>query len=49
LADENRKLFWGKVTLEKIVKESEIFLKIGGKSETGGKCIIASGDGRPWQ
>ena len=43
LVDENRKLILEKVTFWKFPTESEIFLKIGGKSETGGKCIMASG------
>ena len=40
------KYFWEKVKLGKFSTESEKFVEIGGKSETGGKRIIASGDGR---
>jgi len=37
------KLLAEKVKLEKFSTESENFSEIWGKSETGGKCIIASG------
>ena len=39
LADENQE----KVKLRKFSSESENCSKIGGKSETGGKCIMVSG------
>ena len=42
LADENGKHFREKVKFEKLSTESENFSKIGGKSETGGKCIMVS-------
>ena len=46
--DENRKFFREKVKCYKFSKESKIFSKTWGKSETGGKCIMVSGgDGRP--
>src|SRR6218665_3152122 len=35
--------FWEKVKLGKCFTESEKFSEIGRKSETGGKCIFASG------
>jgi len=47
LADENQEIFLEKVKLRKFSTESEKFLKIGGKSETGGKCIIVSGGWTP--
>jgi len=43
LADENREIFREKVKFLKFSTESEIFSKIGGKYETEGKCIMASG------
>jgi len=42
LADENHEIFREKVKLRKFSTESEIFSKIGGKSKTGGKCIMVS-------
>jgi len=48
LADENQKNFQEKVKFRKFSTESENLSKIGGKSEMGGKCIMASeGDGCP--
>src|SRR6218665_219781 len=43
LADENQEIFPEKVTFIKFSSEPENFSKIGGKSETGGKCIMVSG------
>jgi len=43
LADENRKIFREKVKFGKFSTESENFSEIGKKSETEGKCIMASG------
>ena len=42
MADENREIIWERVKLKKFPRESENFLEIAGKSETRGKCIIAS-------
>ena len=43
-----QEIFREKVKLRKFPTESENFSKTGGKSETGGKCIMVSeGDGRP--
>src|SRR6218665_3739953 len=48
LAYENQEIFREKVKLRKFSSESENYSKIGGKSETGGKCIMVSeGNGRP--
>ena len=47
LADENRKKISGKVKFGKLFAESEIFSKIGVKSETGGNASWSQGDGRP--
>ena len=47
MSDENREIFLEKVKLGKFSTESEMFFEIRGKSETEGKCIIASGGGRP--
>src|SRR6218665_3554724 len=43
LADENGKFFREKVKCYKFSKESKKNSKTGGKSETGGKCIMVSG------
>ena len=40
---ETFKKIWEKVKLLKFPMESEKFSEKGGKSETGGKCIFASG------
>jgi len=42
-ADENREIFRKKVKFRKFSTTSEILSKIGGKSETGGKYIMALG------
>jgi len=47
LADENGEIFREKVKFLKFSRDSEIFLKIGEKSETGKKCIMASGGWTP--
>jgi len=44
LADEDLKKFLEKVKLGKFPREPEFFVGNRGKSETGGKCIIASGE-----
>src|SRR6218665_953149 len=47
-ADESQEIFREKVKLSKNFRKSENVCEIGGKSETGGKCIMVSeGDGRP--
>src|SRR6218665_684351 len=45
--DENQEIFREKVKFEKFSSEFEKFLKIGGKSETGGECIMVSGGWMP--
>ena len=42
-ADENREIFQEKVKFGKFSTDGEHFSETGGKSETEGKCIIASG------
>jgi len=42
LADENRKILSEKVKLGRFSMKSKFFFGNRGKSETGGKCIIAS-------
>jgi len=42
LADENGKFFREKGNFLTFSRKSKKNLKIGGKSETGGKCIMAS-------
>ena len=43
LADESQEIVREKVKLLKIFRKSENFSEIGGKSETGGECIMVSG------
>ena len=42
-ADENQEICLEKVKFLEFSSEFEHFSKIGGKSETGGKCIMVSG------
>src|SRR6218665_1191565 len=43
LADESQAIFREKVKLLKFIRKSENLSEIGGKSETGGKCIMILG------
>src|SRR6218665_2250512 len=43
-----KKYFREKVKFGKFSVESENFSETGGNLKQRGKCIIASGDGRPW-
>src|SRR6218665_134885 len=45
LSDESQEIFREKVKLLKFFRKSETFSEIGGKSETGGKCIMVSEGG----
>src|SRR6218665_2574342 len=47
LTDENGKIFREKVKFLKSPRKFKKFSKTGGKSETGGKCIMASGGWTP--
>ena len=43
MADESQEIFREKVKFKLFFRKSEIFSEIGGKSETGVKCIMVSG------